>query len=168
MKIILEFPNLKDLTVELPKFAAILNPPTDVDDFVKIATDAEEEKDHHLIIGKRGEAAEPEQKPEESKKTSSKKAHSVEEKPAEAGAKNDTTPPWEGSGSGAVPSITNVRSAFNDLIKNNRRDAVKVILAGFKATNLSGLSESNYGAAIEAAKKYLAMPDKDYEEAIKK
>lgn len=165
MKIILEFPNLKDLTVELPKFAAILNQP--IDDYVDITP---EEKDHHITIGKGDEAAEASTAEEPTPKQKSQKQ--TAQKLSEA-----ADVPWETEVTKSTPATENavqkatdadVRAALNDLLKKDRRDAVKKILKSFGASNFSGLAKENYAAAIEAARGYLAMSDEEYKEAIKK
>lgn len=86
----------------------------------------------------------------------------------ETKATENTPQPENAAQKATAPSDADVRAALNDLLKQDRRDAVKKLLKSFGASNFSGLAKENYAAAIEAARGYLAMSDKEYKEAIKK
>lgn len=91
-----------------------------------------------------------------------KKGEPIKNTPA---AEKATESPTEGKAKVSGPAV---RAAFNDLLKNDRRDAVKKILTSFGAANFSGLKETDYTAAVAEARKYLFMSDEDYKEALKK
>lgn len=101
-------------------------------------------------------------------KKAAQKPTEAPETAEEPKATENTPKPEEAAQTATAPSDADVRAALNDLLKKDRRDAVKKLLKSFGASNFSGLAKENYAAAIEAARGYLAMSDKEYKEAIKK
>lgn len=188
MKFSIEFTSMRDFLTSFPKLATLISgdgspeerfaaalagelepmtikvTPTDG----KPLTDSEKEgvKDAiaEALTKTRGVLpAEPAQKPAE--KAAPKPTASTDKPKKEKAAESTPEPkkPAQGAtGSEEKVSGADVRAAFNNLLKNDRRDAVKKILKRFGAANFSGLAEKDYAAAIEASKKYLQMSNEEY------
>lgn len=175
----LVFEGIEDMLVDLPRFMRLLAGEGSLSERITFSLGEKAAKAiaERMSTQSPAPAADPAPAEAKPKKNTTKKAKAPEtatEPVSEASA--EETPPFKEDKPMNEPdptpeespkvTETQVKQALSGLMKS-RKDAVKKILNGHGAANLTKLAPEHYADVLEQAKKYKAMRDEEYKEALK-
>ena len=169
MKISIEFESIKDLLLQMPKFANLITGEGTPEDRIAAAL-----KDDSIMIKITPTDGVPFTKEEEEKiqkaldeTIENAASEAKKEEPKKNPPKAEKAETGENQKPGAV-SETDARKILNDLVKARSNAAVKLVFKKLGVSNFGELTKAGqFAEAVELAEKVSAMDDDEYTAALK-